>query len=226
MELTEKAGIRIPIDERVIIEEVTGLVLSSERSLRETVTMNCWGSLLSDRDKRLRYESLEHEYCGFNRPLGGNIDNFYVFEINGGSKRPYQIVNESISTLASKLKFNVNYEPNREMTGAFFYRIDSKKWEEIPDHIAMQMLEEIEHSLANAEIAALYFDDFYSATELLRSFGFKMVTHPNVAVYMSSSFPLDSINLEPLPENIETMITTESSSVLSRGLASSCILVA
>lgn len=176
------------IDEVAQIESLSGLSVMHASNLRDVVLSNAWASLLSTRDKRAKYAALEKSIRKYNSPFGGIIENFYVYQCSNDDvdyNRSYEVVNHSLSSLASKLKMPITYTASdADTNGIMIIQFKQEQWNEIPDSIAQEMLEEIEQKLHESPISVVYFFDFVSSSMLIRSFASRLIEQANICVYL------------------------------------------
>ncbi|CAH6940669.1 conserved hypothetical protein [Vibrio chagasii] len=184
----------LPLDEVTLIENKLGIKVYSTDQLRDTVIKECWGSLLSTDEKRLKFRSKIMEIKGHKVDFGGCGGAQYIFNPDGHHD-VFNKINECITHFASKLGLPISFKP-QDSTGSeiLVTRISPHDWTDIPDTVAMEMLESIESKLRSATVGFVVFTDFLNAPPLLRSYALNLFDKQNVAVFLTSSIDLSFLD--------------------------------
>ncbi|MEZ9332808.1 hypothetical protein BCT01_08635 [Vibrio tasmaniensis] len=180
----------VPIDELVFIENKLGIPVHSTITLRETADSLCWNSLLSTQEKRLQFRAKQMEVKGHQVNVAGCGGAHYIFNPDG-YYNVFEIINESVSLFASKLKLPVAYRP-KDCKGQEIavLKVNSTDWNNIPNSVAQSMLEEMEQKLAVAPVSIVVFNDFLNAPSIIRSFAVTLFGNTNIGVFLTTDTKL------------------------------------
>lgn len=192
-------------DEVALVESKLQVPIQSASELKRLILDDCWYSLRSTEEKRIRYRSKEASVLGFNSSEGGVATGRYILNPNGDYDI-YSIINEASVLLASTLSVGISYQSQQSVPdNALIMQFSAERWKNIPTHIMQSMFEEIESKLRVAAFAVVYFDNFDRTLPILESFAKALIKHPNIVVIMSATYSLQTTEPEMPDEQIEHM---------------------
>lgn len=192
-------------DEVALVESKLKLPIQSVSEVKRLILEDCWYSLRSTEEKRIRYRRNEASILGFNSSEGGVWTGRYILNPNG-EYDIYSVINETTALLASTLSVGISYQSQQSIPdNALIMQFSAERWKNIPTHIMQSMFEEIESKLRVAAFAVVYFDDFDRTLPILESFARALIKHKNIVVIMSSTYSLETKEPELPDKQINNM---------------------